>query len=339
MKKKMRNIMIGLGGLTVLTTGVLALASHYFYNVSVKRNRKDFLQQSGDLPQSNQTENDGAGGAAMSGAESNPDEASSSNETAVGEWLETQPYETWNLVTNDGLNLVGYYLPAEKETTKTAILAHGYTSQGKDMAGFARMFRDELGFNVLMPDDRGHGASEGDYIGFGWPDRLDYLKWIDKAVERVGPDAQIVLHGISMGGATVMMVSGETLPSQVKAIVEDCGYTSVADQLAYQLGRMYKLPSFPLLHTTNLMTNLRAGYDFYQASSVEQVKKATVPMLFIHGSEDTFVPTDMVYQCYEACPTDKDLLLVEGAGHALAYTTDKQAYTAKVAAFIGKYVD
>lgn len=149
-------------------------------------------------------------------------------------------------MSEDGLELVGYYIPANTITTKTVILAHGYSSKGKDMGGFAAFYYDKLGYNVLMPDDRGHGASKGDYIGFGWPDRKDYLLWIRKIVDKVGEEGQIALHGISMGGATVMMISGEALPEQVKVIIEDCGYTSVYDQLAYQLERMYKLPTFPI---------------------------------------------------------------------------------------------
>ena len=133
-----------------------------------------------------------------------------------------------------------YYLPAEVSTDKTVIIAHGYSGHSEQMSGFAQMYHKDLGYNVLLPDARGHGRSEGDYIGFGWPERKDYLKWIDQVIEHTGESTQVVLHGVSMGGATVMMTSGEELPPQVKAIVEDCGYTSVTDELKYQLKRMYK---------------------------------------------------------------------------------------------------
>ncbi|WP_312880252.1 alpha/beta hydrolase [Paenibacillus phytorum] len=184
------------------------------------------------------------------------------------------------------------HLAADRSTDRTVILAHGYAGQAMQMGKLAQMYKDTLGFNVLIPDARGHGRSEGHYIGFGWPERKDYVQWIDKVIEHMGEQSKIVLHGVSMGGATVMMTSGEALPPNVKAIVEDCGYTTAKDQLAYQLKRMYRLPIFPLLHLTSLLTKLRAGYFFGEASALDQLQKSKTPMLFIHGDADLFVPTD-----------------------------------------------
>ena len=104
-----------------------------------------------------------------------------------------------------------------------------------------------LGYHLLMPDLRGHGKSEGNYIGMGWHDRLDILKWIEFILKE-DKEAEILLHGVSMGAATVMMVSGEDLPPNVKVIIEDCGYTSAKDQLSYKLKSMFKLPSFPFIN-------------------------------------------------------------------------------------------
>lgn len=110
-----------------------------------------------------------------------------------------------------------------------------------------------------MPDARGHGKSEGDYIGFGWDERKDYLQWINRIIKK-DPQSEIVLHGVSMGAATVMMTSGEKLPDNVKAFVEDCGYSSVKGELGYQLKEMFNLPAFPLIPVTSLVTKVRAGY-------------------------------------------------------------------------------
>ena len=315
--------------LLVVLFGGLGAASFFFYDMAVKRSIKDFLRDNEDLkPVDNRLSpsnrpKDDAGAAPTSGAE----------------WVESQPCETWQITSADGLRLVGYYLPAGIKTTKTVILAHGYSSKGKDMGSFARFYAEKLGYNVLMPDSRGHGYSEGDYIGFGWPDRKDYLLWIQKIIERVGVDAQIALHGISMGGATVMMVSGEKLPKQVKVIVEDCGYTSVYDQLAYQLKRMYKSPPFPIMQATSIVTKIKTGYSFYEASALKQVAKSTLPMLFIHGSEDQFVPSEMVWRLYDACQSEKEIYVVEGAGHGVAYSTNRSAYEDRVADFVGRFVE
>lgn len=140
------------------------------------------------------------------------------------------------------------------------------------MAPFAKLFHD-LEFNILVADARGHGTSEGNYIGFGWHERMDYIQWINQVIEKYGKNCEIVLFGISMGGATVLNVSGEGLPKQVKAIIEDCGFSSVEEEITYQLKTMYKLPKFPLVQITSLITKLKAGYWFEEASSLEQVKK------------------------------------------------------------------
>jgi len=330
----MSRIVLGIGGIAVLFIGLLTAISYYFYYVAIKRNSKAFLSNNQDLAQihgDKETDDQAEIGLA--------DDTGPTPVEAIGvEWIEKQPYETWRITSNDGLSLVGYYLASKTLTSKTVILAHGYSSQGKDMGSFAKFYYEKLGYNVLMPDDRGHGDSEGDYIGFGWPDRKDYLLWINKVLEKHGETSQIVLHGISMGGATVMMISGENVPKQVKVIVEDCGYTSVADQLSYQLKRMYKLPAFPILPATSLLTRLKAGYSFEEASAIKQLVKNKLPMFFIHGSADTFVPTEMVWRLYETCKADKDIYIAEGAGHGMSYGTDTTAYEQKVAAFLSRYV-
>lgn len=306
--------------LLVLFIGGLAGASLHFYNFALKRGTKEFLRGNPDL-QSTYSQRAGV-------AEFSPTQ-----------WVESKNPQTWRLRSHDGLQLVAAYIPAPKPTGKTVVLAHGYTSQGRHMGRFARFYHEQLGFNVLLPDARGHGQSEGDYIGFGWHDRLDYLLWIGEIIAKVGDDAQIVLHGLSMGAATVLMVSGEELPPQVKAVIADCGYTSVYAQLAYQLKRMFRLPTFPLLETTSLVTKLKAGYTFQEASALEQVKKSRVPVLFIHGSSDRFVPTEMVWQLYNACLGEKEILVVEGAGHGTSYETAPQDYEDKVQSFLARYLE
>lgn len=295
----------------------ITLASFYFYHVAIARTDKSFLNGNPDLE--------------VKVTAQKPFQS-------IEEWWRKQAYSEWSLVSNDGFKLHAYYLVADQPTNKTAILAHGYSGKSEQMRELAKMYRDSLGFNVLMPDARGHGRSEGNYIGFGWSERQDYVKWIDRVIEQTGSQAQIVLHGISMGAATVTMTSGEDLPPNVKVIVEDCGYTSVKDQLSYQLKRMYHLPSFPLIQSTSLLTKLRAGYFFGEASALEQVKKSKTPTLFIHGDTDLFVPTQMVYELYENSPTHKKLFIVPGAGHGMARQTNPEAYDQEVAKFIGNYV-
>ncbi len=290
--------------------------SFYFYNLAIARASKVFLNSSEDL------------------------EATTviSSSDSKYEWFDHVALKDVEITSDDGLKLHGYFIEADKPTKKTAILAHGYISQGKDMISYARFYRDTLGYNILMPDGRGHGESEGNYIGFGWPDRKDYVKWIDYVINTFGEDSEVILHGVSMGGATVLMTSGENLPHNVKAIISDCAYTSVKDQLEYQLKRMYNLPSFPIIQSTSLLTKIRAGYFFSEASALDQVAKSKTPILFIHGDADTFVPYEMVNRLYEKCSSEKDIFIIPNAQHATAYRDAKIGYEKKVTEFLSKYV-
>lgn len=252
-------------------------------------------------------------------------------------WIGTIRREKAAVKSADGLTLIGEYAMNPHPSHLWLIAVHGYRGNHSHMLTIAS-FYGMRGYHVLLPDLRGCGESEGEYIGMGWLDRKDMLQWIDWIIQR-DPEAQIVLHGISMGGATVIMTSGETLPSQVKAIVEDCGYTSVWDIFADEMDVLFHLPAFPVLHTASLISSLRAGYSFSEASSLEQVKKATVPMLFIHGEKDNFVQTRMVYPLYEACPTEKKLLVVEGAGHGSSCILAPELYADTVFEFLAPYMN
>ena len=172
----------------------------------------------------------------------------------------------------------------------------------------------------------------------GWKDRLDVLQWMNIANQIFGDSTQMVVHGISMGAATTMMVSGEKQQPFVKCFVEDCGYTSVWDEFAHELKSTFHLPPFPLLHTTSWLCERKYGWNFKEASSLKQVAKCKLPMFFIHGDKDTYVPTWMVYPLYEAKPEPKVLWIVPGATHAVSYKENKKEYTEKVREFVGQYI-
>ncbi|WP_462405394.1 alpha/beta hydrolase [Gracilibacillus sp. Marseille-QA3620] len=302
--------------LALVIAGII-VASFYFYNVAVQRAEKDFLNSDPNL------------------AVSTP----KTLQTEAKKWAKAVSFEEVEITSYDNLTLAGYYLPAEKETNQTVIIAHGYSGRATGMFAYAKYYHEVLGYNVLMPDARGHGKSEGDYIGFGWHERKDYAQWIDYVIERNGDKSEIALHGVSMGSATVMMTSGEELPEQVKAVIADCGYTSALDILSYQMGEMYGLPSFPLIQSTSMLTKLRAGYSFEEASALEQIKKTSLPIFFIHGEDDTFVPVEMVYELYEAANGEKELYIVPGAEHGNAYDANPETYEKKVTEFLNLYMN
>lgn len=238
----------------------------------------------------------------------------------------------------DGNKLKGYLLKADKPSDVYVFASHGYRCWGKREFRLMTKFYHDLGFNVCIVDHQAHGESEGKYIGFGSHESRDGMQWLRFINDTFGSNIQIILHGVSMGCATVTLMSGNPdLPKNVKFTVADCGYTSPWAEFDYQLKNAH-VPSSPLLDGANFFNKRIAKYDFKKVDSVESVKHAQVPMLFIHGTKDDFVPTYMVNELYDACSSDKDILLVEGAGHAESYPTDSAAYEAKVRSFIDKYI-
>lgn len=250
-------------------------------------------------------------------------------------WLEEKSnYSDKYIESYDKLQLHSYVVT--QNSNKWAIVVHGYGGSGKLMSDKSKYFYD-MGYNVLIPDLRGHGKSEGDYIGMGWKDRLDIISWINFIIKE-NPNAEIVLHGTSMGAATVLMTSGENLPSNVKAIVADCAYTSAWDEFSYQLETYLKVPSYYILNVTNMVTKLKAGYSLKEASALECVKKATVPILFIHGDKDKFVPYSMMDKLYDATNSPKEKLTIEGGEHANSDLVSPFLYWLTVEDFLNQYV-
>ena len=248
------------------------------------------------------------------------------------------------VVMSSGYKAHAIFLYAPRTTDKTAVVVHGYKMRAEAMLHIAYLYNHDLQFNVLLPDLYAHGESEGDHIQMGWNDRWDVLQWAEIAnnifSKRLrnnlqGHHTRQVLHGISMGAATVMAVSGERTPSYVKCFLEDCGYTSVWDEFAAQLKDQFALPSFPLMNTTSALCKLKYGWSFSEAQQIEQVASSTKPMLFIHGDNDDFVPTKMVYPLYKAKRHGaKSLLISKGSTHGMAYRDHHKEYTHKVKHFI-----
>lgn len=171
----------------------------------------------------------------------------------------------------------------------------------------------------------------------GWHDRLDIVSWIGKILEK-DETAEIVLYGISMGGATVMMTAGEPLPPNVKCIVEDCGYSSVEDIFTYQLKSIFNLPKFPVIYAASLVTQIRAGYSFGEASALKQLAKCQTPIFFIHGDDDKFVPYSMLDIVYNSANCEKEKFVVKGAGHGMASRVAGKEYWDRVFAFVDKHL-
>ncbi len=241
-----------------------------------------------------------------------------------------------SITNRDNLILRAKYRMHDADTHRWIISIHGYKDSHHFMLPYGAVFYHK-GYHVLLPDNRAHGISEGKYIGMGWLDKEDIAEWIAWIIRR-DPKAKIILHGVSMGGATVMMTAGKNL-DHVVGYIEDCGYTSVWDIFACVMKRDYHLPAFPILHTCRAISRHRLGYDYVEASALTQLAHCNKPMLFIHGEKDDFVPTDMGYEVYKAFPGKKELYIAKDAGHANAMDFDPRTYFTKIFAFIEKNID
>lgn len=300
--------------LLIVILGVGGLVGNYFYNLALNPfTSKDMIFGDDD------------------------DDTSLEVEADVNWLIKDSNYIDTYITSSDNLKLHAYEVKNENKTDKWAIVVHGYTSEGKLLSSKAKHLYN-MGYNVLVPDLRSHGTSEGNYIGMGWHDRLDIIGWINYIVKN-NPNSEIALHGTSMGSATVLMVSGEKLPSNVKAIVADCGYTSVYDEFSYQLKQLFNLPAFPIMNFSDVVTHIRAGYCLNDASAINQVKKSTTPILYIHGDKDDFVPYYMMDELYNATNSEKEKLTIEGGEHANSDLVNPKLYWSTVNSFLEKYIE
>lgn len=285
------------------------------------------------------------------------------NETR--EWLKTAEHKKLSAETEDGYTLIAEEFPAKEadaEETKTeeadteeaetvsdnkegvsgnnhkwVLLLHGYTGWKEEMYPFAYWYHNQ-GYHALVPDLRCQGESEGDFIGMGWTDHFDCMLWIDYILSQ-DEEAQIVIHGQSMGAATALMMTGDEIPRQVQAVTSDCSYTDAYSMFGEKIKEWFGLPAFPLIDSACLMLRLRGGYNLKDASALEAVKKSSTPTLFIHGDSDAMISVQMSRDLYEAASCEKELLIVEGAGHGQAQEKDPDTYYRRIAEFLKLHVE
>lgn len=244
------------------------------------------------------------------------------------------PYEDVFITSFDGLRLHAKFYAASERKAPVQIMFHGYKSSAeRDFCGGLREGIDG-GFNMLLVDQRAHGESEGKYLTFGVNERFDCLSWASYAAERFGNDVKIYLYGISMGASTVLMASALPLPKSVSGIVADCGYTSPKAIICSVL-RDHHVPAAPVYAVAKLGARLFCGFDLDSASAPDALRRSHIPVLFIHGDDDRFVPCRMSRENFEASAAEhKKLLIVHNAGHGLSYMLDRPAYLSALHEFL-----
>lgn len=238
--------------------------------------------------------------------------------------LEKIPFEPVCIKSFDGLKLYGRWYDAGQDAP-VAIFFHGYKGNALRDASGGAPFCMARGFSVLLVDQRAHGMSSGRTITFGIKERRDCLSWVEYVTGRLGPNAKIMLMGVSMGAATVMMTADLPLPENVRGIVADCGYSSPEEIISVVAGRM-GIPERLAKPFVRMSAILFGGFDIRESSAVAAAAQTDIPMYLIHGTDDRMVPCEMSRMIRRANPIAVTLTEIEGAGHGIAYYTDTVKY-------------
>ena len=225
-------------------------------------------------------------------------------------------------VCNDGFKLFGEYYDFGFDSC--AIILSGRCESLGYSYYFAKPYMD-AGLNVLVIDARCHGKSEGKWITFGVKEKRDCISWCNHLIKTFGDDIKVVFDGLSMGATTVLMAASEPdIPKNVVGIMADCGFSSPFDIVAHVAKKDMHIPKFPLLYLMIPAVKLWAGFSLTECSTVESVKKTTLPIFYIHGLDDDFVPHEMSLEAYDARPENSRIFIVPGAKHGLSYIIDEE---------------
>lgn len=236
----------------------------------------------------------------------------------------------------DSIRLHYYIITNSKIiTNKYIFLVHGFNNSHKSLGHFAKIFYD-LGYNLVLLDLRGHGKSKAKYYGMGILDARDLLDVLTSFNKKYN-DSSISLFGISMGAATVLSSLNLNLPNNVKCVIEDSGYTSAMDEFKYQAKRNFHVPKFAV-YLLDALAKIKASYSFKDISPLDGVKKTTLPILFIHGKDDLFVPFEMGKKLYDSCNSEKIFLSDNNISHVQFAYINRELYLNTCKNFLEKYL-
>ena len=250
--------------------------------------------------------------------------------------LESRDKVTVEIMAADGERLVGHWFSCEN-AKRIVIAMHGWRASWSSNFGLIADFFHDNGCSVLYVEQRGQGNSGGVYMGLGALERLDCLDWIDWVIATVGPEIPIYLTGVSMGASTVLMATGLDLPDSVHGIIADCGFTSPHEISKHIVENNLHISFGHRGDVADEICRKKNQVGIKACSAVDALRDNEIPVLFIHGANDHFVPVEMTYENFEACEAPKELLIVPGADHAMSYYVDRQRYESYVMDFWRKY--
>ena len=252
------------------------------------------------------------------------------------QWLSEQDIKDVYIKSRDGLKLHGVFLPASN-AYRTIICVHAY--RGRYNTDFSAIIKylNANHSNVLLIEQRAHGDSEGKYITYGAKEKYDVADWVNYVITKLDDKNPIYIYGLSMGCTTSLFSLGCNMNMRVKGVIADCGYMSMRDVISYLAKEWYKVPAFGLVTLVNLWCNLIAHFDMSETDTKKALKDNNIPILFVHGEEDTFVPGEHARQNYARTNGPKELVWVKGAGHAESIIKDPELYHAKLEYFFNTY--
>ncbi len=322
MNKKAKNVLLGFGALGALVTTACAIS----YKVT-----KTLVSTALDreMPKGLQHKK-------PSGKKVPLDEELCAELADAAEALKAAEHETVNIMGYDGENLVGHWF-CNPDSKRIIIAMHGWRSSWvKDFCGVSSFWFDN-DCSVLYAEQRGQNESGGDYMGFGMIERYDCLEWIKWVNEHNELNKPIYLAGISMGASTVLMTSGFELPDTVHGIMADCGFTSAKAIWKHVVKNNMHMSYNIRSKLIEDMCKKRLNITSEEYTTLKALENNDIPVLFIHGTDDDFVPIQMTYTNYKACRAPKRLFVVPGAGHGMSYIVDKDGYQREVKDFWVKY--
>lgn len=254
----------------------------------------------------------------------------------AAEKLRSRENQTIEITARDGEKLVGHWIPCGN-VKRIVVAMHGWRSGWAKDFGMISGFLYDDGCSVLYAEQRGQGNSGGEYMGLGALERFDCLDWINWVNDRENNGLPVYLAGISMGATTVLMATGLELPSNVHGIIADCGFTSPYEISKHIVENNLHL-SFGLRgEVADALCRKKIQVGTKECSAVDALRENRIPVLFIHGADDRFVPVDMTFENFKACAGPKELLVIPGADHAMSYYADRQRYEAAVRTFWEQY--
>jgi len=242
----------------------------------------------------------------------------------------------WAIESFDDHELVAHWYPCDN-AKRIIVAMHGWRSAWSKDFGLIASFWHEQHCHVLFVEQRGQGESGGEYMGFGMTERFDCRDWVERVDAQNTERLPIYLVGVSMGAATVMMASALELPETVRGIIADCGYTSPHAIWKYVANNKFRIPYDIFGKLVDDICRKTTNFGSKEITAVDALKETTIPVLFIHGTDDHFVPVTMTYENYKACASEKRLLVVPGADHAMSYYIDPVAYETALKDFWQEY--